>query len=158
MTDRSKIPVKECQCLAQILIVDDNMFNLIPLEMILREMFGILVDKAFNGQEAVNMFNKNLLKTCCDVKYKLIFMDLNMPIMDGYDSTTQILAQFKRIYPNGRYQNGDQLNVVAITAFVNDENINQCYQVGMKDVLHKPVNTEALGKSLDIFFHYKSKS
>eukprot|EP00347_Sterkiella_histriomuscorum_P018274 403346138 len=149
---------KQCTCTAQILIVDDNMFNLIPLEMILKEMFGLQVDKAFNGQEAVNMFNKNLQKTCCAMRYKLIFMDLNMPIMDGYDSTTQILAQFKRIYPNSKYPNGDQLNVVAITAFVNDENINQCYQVGMKDVLHKPVNTEALGKALDTFFHYKSKN
>ena len=69
------------------MIVDDNMFNLIPLELILREMFGLTVDKAFNGLEAVNLYNKNLLKNCCDIRYKLVLMDLNMPIMDGYDST-----------------------------------------------------------------------
>ena len=69
------------------MIVDDNMFNLIPLELILKEMFGLTVDKAFNGLEAVNLFNKKVLKKCCDLKYKLILMDLNMPIMDGYEST-----------------------------------------------------------------------
>jgi hypothetical protein len=44
-----------------ILIVDDNMFNLIPLELILKELCGGLrCDKALNGEEAVNLFKKNL--------------------------------------------------------------------------------------------------
>lgn len=79
--------VKDCSCESTVLIVDDNMFNLIPLELILKEMFNIQVDKALNGLEAANMFEKNLQKTCCDVHYKLVLMDLNMPIMDGYEST-----------------------------------------------------------------------
>jgi CheY-like chemotaxis protein len=79
-----------------VLIVDDNMFNLIPLELLLEEMFDISVDKAMNGQEAVSCFIKNLSKTCCDKKYKLIFMDLNMPIMDGYEATRQILSIQRR--------------------------------------------------------------
>ena len=78
---------KHCSCDSTVLIVDDNMFNLIPLELILKEMFGINVEKALNGQEAVNMYTKNLLKKCCENKYKLILMDLNMPIMDGYEAT-----------------------------------------------------------------------
>ncbi len=67
------------------------MFNLIPLELILKEMFELTVDKAFNGKEAVALFDKNMVKTCCETKYKLILMDLNMPIMDGYEATLQIL-------------------------------------------------------------------
>ena len=76
-----------CSCEATVLIVDDNMFNLIPLELILKEMFNISVEKALNGQEAVNMYAKNIQKKCCDTRYKMVLMDLNMPIMDGYEST-----------------------------------------------------------------------
>jgi CheY-like chemotaxis protein len=50
-------------------------------------MFSIQVDKAMNGKEAFNMFQKNLNKNCCDTKYKLVLMDLNMPIMDGFEAT-----------------------------------------------------------------------
>ena len=147
ITGRQKVP-SSCSCQTQILIVDDNMFNLIPLELLLSQRFKQSVDKAFNGQEAVNMFSKNLTKSCCNVKYKLVLMDLNMPIMDGYDATVQILSQFKKFYPSGHYPNGDRLYVISVTAFVNDENIKKCYKVGMVDVLHKPVNSDALEKAL----------
>ena len=42
-----------------------------------------------------------------------------MPVMDGYDSSVQILNQFKKIYPSGINENGDHLHIVAVTAFVN---------------------------------------
>lgn len=79
------------------MIVDDNFFNLLPLELILRETFGIKTDKALNGQEAVMKFiNYNLQKDCdCGLRYKLVLMDLNMPIMDGYKATTEILRMHK---------------------------------------------------------------
>ena len=74
-----------CSCRPKILIVDDNMYNLIPLELLLKQKLGIDVDKAFNGEEAVKLYRKDLEKKCrCDCRYKLIFMDLNMPVMDGY--------------------------------------------------------------------------
>jgi hypothetical protein len=41
---------RDCNCESTILIVDDNMFNLIPLELILTENFRIRIDKALNGQ------------------------------------------------------------------------------------------------------------
>ncbi|CDW84159.1 histidine kinase-dna gyrase b-and hsp90-like domain containing protein [Stylonychia lemnae] len=147
--------LKTCSCESSVLIVDDNMFNLIPLELILRELFHIQVDKAMNGQEAVNLFQKNIMKQCCDVKYKLVLMDLNMPVMDGYDATVLIIQSFRRVFPEGVYSNGDQLNIVAVTAFVNDENIRKCIRVGMKKVLHKPVNCEELGSVVDQYFHYR---
>lgn len=95
------------------------------------------------------------MKKCCNVKYKLVLMDLNMPVMDGYDATINIIQIFKKVFPDGHFPNGDQLFVVAVTAFVNDENIKKCFKVGMKEVLHKPVNCEALGNVLDIYYHYK---
>ena len=42
--------------MAEILIVDDSMFNLIPLELILSEIYGLKVDKASNGLQAVNLY------------------------------------------------------------------------------------------------------
>ena len=114
---------KPCQCEATILIVDDNMFNLIPLELILKEMFQLTCDKAMNGKDAVTMYTNNILKKCCNVRYKLVLMDLNMPIMDGYQASILIQAQFKREFRDLQYPNGDKLYIVAITAFVNEENI-----------------------------------
>ena len=84
LSDRDQI--LKC-CTSKILIVDDNIFNLIPLEEMLLRNLGESVDKAMNGKEAVDMYITNLNKTCCSVRYELILMDLNMPIMDGYEST-----------------------------------------------------------------------
>lgn len=82
--------INNCDCKATILIVDDNMFNLVPLELMLDEL-NIVVDKAMDGQEAVEMFKSNFDKTCCNTKYRVILMDINMPIMDGYTATTHII-------------------------------------------------------------------
>jgi PleD family two-component response regulator len=88
---------KECGCESTVLIVDDNFFNLVPLELILRETYQLQVDKAQNGLEAVNKFRLDLNKKCCNIRYRMVLMDLNMPVMDGYRATEIILqlhAQF----------------------------------------------------------------
>lgn len=41
------------------------------------------------------------------------------------------------------------LNIVAVTAFVNQESINMCYEVGIADVIHKPVSVDAIKQILD---------
>eukprot|EP00347_Sterkiella_histriomuscorum_P005052 403358085 len=72
--------------------LDDNIFNLITLEFMLKDQSELIVDKANNGLEAVEMFKSNLLnKECCNQHYRLILMDLNMPVMDGYEATDQII-------------------------------------------------------------------
>lgn len=78
-------------CTSAVLIVDDNLFNIIPLEEMLKNNMRIQVDKALNGQQAVEMFKTNINKRCCQNRYKLVLMDLNMPIMDGYDATKKII-------------------------------------------------------------------
>ena len=57
-----------CDCEVTVLIVDDNAFNLLPLEMILGSM-GIMCEQALGGQEAIDMFIQNRTKTCCKKKF-----------------------------------------------------------------------------------------
>ena len=82
---------KGCKCEATCLIVDDNLFNLIPLEVMLDQVAQIKVLKAANGHEAVELFKRDRYKTCCKNYLGLVLMDLNMPVMDGYKATAAIL-------------------------------------------------------------------
>ena len=75
-----------------------------------------------------------------------------MPVVDGYEATIKILSLFRQMHPSNTYTNGEGLYVVAVTAFVNEENIRRCYRVGMVDVLHKPVNCENLKSVLDKYY------
>ena len=59
---------KTCGCEATALIVDDNAFNLIPLEVILQGL-GIVSEQALGGQEAIDQFIANRSKTCCKTKF-----------------------------------------------------------------------------------------
>ena len=79
-------------CKATVLLADDNPFNLMPLRVILNETFNILCDLVENGLEEVEIFKSNQEKTCCDVKYKLVLTDLNMPEMDGFEASRQIIS------------------------------------------------------------------
>ena len=86
MSSNEKLPT--------ILIVDDNIFNIITLETMIELQFQIKVDKATNGLEAVNKVKerRQLMNVCGNTQpfYSLIFMDCNMPIMDGFEATEEI--------------------------------------------------------------------
>ena len=73
------------------LIVDDNEFNLLPLNMLLQANHNIFSDKANNGVEAVKLFRRNRAKKCCNVRYRLVLMDLVMPVLDGIGATVKIM-------------------------------------------------------------------
>ena len=83
--------MNSCSCTPKILIVDDNQFNNVALEYIIKES-GFAVDQAFNGKEAVEKYQADLDKTCnCTHRYSLILMDLQMPVMDGFEATQEIM-------------------------------------------------------------------
>ena len=69
---------------------------------------------------------------CPNRFYKLIFMDLNMPVMDGFESARRIL----------KFQEDKSLKqraeIVALTAYTNTEYQEQCRSSGMSRILHKP--------------------
>jgi len=114
---------------SQILLVEDNQTN---QEIIigLLENSGINIDIAFNGKEAVDKFTSN------KDKYELILMDLQMPIMDGYEATKQIKAISKDI------------PIIALTANAMKEDIEKTKLAGMSEHLNKPIDVEKLYATL----------
>jgi len=116
----------------RILVVEDNRTNQLVILGLLED-YIIDVDIANNGQEAVDMFNKN--------KYELILMDLQMPIMDGYKATKIIRALDKDI------------PIIALTANAMKEDIKRTKEVGMNEHLTKPLNVKELFDTLNKYFN-----
>lgn len=106
-----------------ILVVDDNKMNLMIATRFLRK-WNAAADEALNGEIAVNMANNN--------KYNLIIMDLQMPVMDGFEAT----AIIKKLHPD--------IPIIALTADAMPETYNKALEAGMSDYLTKPFAPEAL--------------
>ena len=83
-----------CDCEPKILAVDDNDFNLMPLKLLINQIFKLRVDEAFDGEQALEKFREGFLKPCkcANRSYRFIFMDLQMPGMDGFEASKEILA------------------------------------------------------------------
>jgi len=110
---------------SRILLVEDNEIN----QELVKEMFkdvDVIPDVAFNGLEAVE---KVKLK-----KYDLVFMDIQMPLMDGLQSTKRIREEFS----------SDELTIVAMTANASPEDRENCISSGMNDFLSKPIDHRLL--------------
>lgn len=109
-----------------ILLVEDNEINQEIVSAYL-EPTGIRIDVAVNGVEAVE---KHLASA---EKYDLVFMDLHMPIMDGYTATRRIREQETK---NGWHK----VPIIAMTANAFKEDIERCLNAGMDDHLAKPLD------------------
>lgn len=111
---------------ARILLTEDNDINqLVATELL--ESAGLIVEIANNGQEAVDK-----VKNSAGNNYDLVFMDLQMPIMDGISATQNIrkMPEF-----NG-------LPIVAMTADVIMGIKEKCFEAGMQDFITKPINPD----------------
>jgi len=71
------------------LIVDDDEFNYIALKLLLKNM-KFESEYANNGKKAIDMIKSNNENKEIDEQYKIIFMDCNMPVMDGFCATKRI--------------------------------------------------------------------
>lgn len=106
---------------APVLLVEDNDINqLIAKEML--QHLGLTVDVAKNGQEAVAMVKQR--------NYALVFMDIQMPVMDGLTAAEIIRGHFS-------YQ---QLPIIAMTANTSSEDIERSMAAGMQDHISKPID------------------
>ncbi|MDD2699468.1 MAG: response regulator [Arcobacteraceae bacterium] len=110
---------------SQILLVEDNSTNQ-EIVIGLLENSGIKIDIASNGKEAVEMFTQNL------TKYELILMDIQMPIMDGFEAT-KLIREVNKTIP-----------IIALTANAMKEDIDSTKQLGMQEHLNKPIKVEKL--------------
>jgi len=116
---------------AKMLIVEDNKVNQLVLKGYLKKM-GITVDLAENGVEAVERVAKN--------HYDLIFMDCQMPVMDGFEATKQIRQQVAERYV---------LPIVAVTANAMEGDRERCLEAGMDDYIPKPVDAGVLTEVIE---------
>jgi CheY-like chemotaxis protein len=78
-----------CGCMATILIVEDQVFNLCLMCSDLEAM-NIHFDIAGNGRCGVDLYKNNMSKQCCGIRYRLVITDLNMPVMGGLDCSKEI--------------------------------------------------------------------
>jgi len=81
---------EQCCSQAEVLLVDDQPFNLMPLELIIQGKFHKKCDKAENGQIAVEMYLASMQKTCCEQRYRAVLTDIQMPILDGISASILI--------------------------------------------------------------------
>jgi two-component system, sensor histidine kinase len=104
------------------LIVEDNLINQKVLHKLLTKL-NIPSDIAVNGKEAVSFYNEN--------DYDIIFMDLHMPEMDGFEAT-------EKIHSSSKYQT-NAIPIIAVTASAFDEDKVKAISKGMDDFITKPV-------------------
>ncbi|MCL2662203.1 MAG: ATP-binding protein [Oscillospiraceae bacterium] len=121
----------------RLLLVEDMATNRLVL-MSLLEDSGMIIDCAVNGKEAVDMF-------AADPKiYDVIFMDVRMPVMDGYDATKNIRALD---VPEAK-----TIPIIAMTANVFAEDVEKCLEAGMNGHIGKPFNYDNLLQQIRVFF------
>ena len=112
------------------LVVDDVSLNRELIKAMLSGINGLTVDEAGDGKEAVRMFKEDL------EKYALIFMDIQMPVMDGFEATIAI-RQFDIDYAK-------KVPIIALTAASLESEVKKCQEAGMTDFLVKPMSYDDL--------------
>lgn len=126
---------------AEILLIDDNEMNQDVAVEILRDL-GIHVEVANNGLIAIDMIHQ---KAARGEMYDLVFMDMQMPVLDGVAAT-------KQLREDTRFQN---LLIIAMTANAMQSDKDLCMQAGMNDHLSKPIDPEQLEQRLYHWLEHK---
>lgn len=128
----------------RILVVEDNDLNReIAIEIL--SMTGAAVEAAENGKEAVDM-----VQASEEGYYDLILMDLQMPVMNGYEATTALRAMER--------EDARKIPIVAMTANAFLEDIQQSKACGMNEHMSKPLDVDQLQRMLARWLSKKSKS
>ncbi len=124
-----------------ILLVDDVEINCEIILAMLEET-GVTIDCAENGEAALSKFE------AAQEKYDMIYMDIHMPVMDGYTATEKI-----RALPGSRAKS---IPIVAMTANAFAEDIAHCKASGMNDHIAKPVDITILYQKTEQYLRARS--
>ncbi|MEL0455647.1 7TM diverse intracellular signaling domain-containing protein [Flavobacteriaceae bacterium SZ-1-7] len=119
-----------------ILVVEDNKMNQMVMRKILSGSPNITFAIANNGQEALDALKKDV--------YDLVLMDLQMPVMDGYEAT--------EIIRSGNLGNvANNIPIIAVTADAMQETKKRVLALGMNDYMTKPINKDLLFEKIYAF-------
>jgi len=131
----------------RVLLVEDMEINR-EIVMALLEPTKLKIDCAENGAEAVRKFSE------APRKYDLIFMDIQMPEMDGYEATQRIRAFEAEMKEKAQVlARPEGIPIIAMTANVFREDVEKCLQAGMNDHVGKPLD---INEVLDKLYIYLS--
>ena len=115
-----------------VLLVEDNPVNRrVALKML--EKLGVVADTATNGQEAIDRMEHK--------RYDLVFMDVQMPVLDGLEATRRICRRWPR---------AERPRIIAMTAEAMQGDKERCLDAGMDDYVSKPVALDSLRAALNI--------
>jgi EAL domain-containing protein (putative c-di-GMP-specific phosphodiesterase class I)/signal transduction histidine kinase/FixJ family two-component response regulator len=116
----------------RILVAEDNLINqeLMAAQL---EMLGYRADYVDNGLQALESWQQG--------KYDLLFTDIRMPELNGYELVTRIRQQ--------ESDGGQRVPVIAITANAMEADVEKCFAVGIDDVIAKPMELEDLRNALE---------
>lgn len=118
-----------------VLAVDDHLPNLIVLEALLGEL-NVTTTKALSGKEALDIFQARAKEG--KSPFDLIFMDIQMPVMSGIDTTRAIRSLESTL------ENHKHVPIIALTAHALADEKQKLLKVGMDDYVTKPVQIEQL--------------
>ncbi len=135
MSNEKKSSIK-----SHILIVEDNLIAATVVNNILSGL-DCRVDMAGDGKKAVQLVQENT--------YDLIFMDIGLPEIDGYEASRRIRLQ--------ALQKGTHVPIIALTAHVDEESKQRCLEVGMNAVLTKPLAKEKAEDILNAFIPFRKQ-
>ncbi|CAD8147595.1 unnamed protein product [Paramecium octaurelia] len=132
-----------CGCDQKIVIVDDEPYNLLVLESLLKQL-GYQSIKADNGKQCVHLI-ENSISVFDEHKcrgFKAIIMDYQMPIMNGQEATKQLQCLFKD-------QPRIQIPVFGLTGFSGEDDLINLTEAGMKGVYIKPITLKTLEEMIN---------
>ena len=131
---------------AKILLAEDNVINRKVALGILKKL-GFTADTVENGKEAVKAVESKL--------YDLVLMDIQMPVMDGFEATKRIRNYERQLINKGKTMKKESsthsatnIPIIAMTAHAMAGDRNKCLEAGMSDYISKPVRPQVLAEVL----------
>jgi len=116
----------------RVLVAEDNITNQQVALGILRKL-GVRAEAVANGQEAIEALRQ--------IPYDLVFMDVQMPEMDGFDATRAVRATSGILRPS--------VPIIAMTAHAMLGDREKCLEAGMNDYIAKPITPAAVSRTID---------